>query len=380
MKRLLVLPIFAAAAMACGGTDAPEDLGPPGSVSNPLQAVTITLDLESLAAGQSANATAKARYLDGSNTDKTAEAVWTSSDEAIATVSVFEGVVEIKTKAPGVATIQAVVEAVTGSFDVTVAAPVLTEITVTPAQLVMRVGENVQLVASGTFSDGSAKDVTQEVEWFSQRPTVVNISATGLASSLSLGQSTITAKKDGLESAASASVQCTYPQTGSAVQYGQTLPGLSWTGGFTENGGMEDLDLEQEFCQGSRYDSILFVIGAGWCPNCPDYMRRVNSMAAQLTAANQKIVYLEIETRSRTPASNSDAKHTVDRYIGQDGPGLRVGDADTNPIPMVFSRAVRGVPSAFVVRTSDMKVIASQGQSQYVLNFVGIAQNPNRMW
>lgn len=378
-KKLGPLSVVALVGVACGGTDAP-DFGAPGSSTNQLQSIHVTLDLAALPLGVVATAVATGRFADGTQVDKTAEAEWSSSDEAVATIAVVDGVAKLTTAAEGTAAIEATVGTVTGSFDVTVAPAALTEFTVTPANLVMRAGEQIQLVASGKFTDGSSRDLTQEVEWSAQRPTVIEVSASGLASAMSLGQSAITARKDGFEGSATASVQCMYPQAGSSVTYGATLPGMSWTGGYTEGGGMADLSLEQMYCEGSAYDSILFVIGAGWCPNCPAYMRRVNDMSAQLTDANQKIVYVEIETASRTPAHHADAKHTVDRYIGEDGTGLRVGDADTNPLPMVFARAVRGVPGAFIVRTHDMKVIASQGESQYILDFLRIAQNPNRMW
>ena len=58
--------------------------------------------------------------------------------------------------------------------------------------------------------------------------------------------------------------------------------------------------------------------------------------------------------------------------------GIGGGDGDTRGLATAFGRVATQFPSAWVVRTRDMQVIASQERSQYVLPFLEIARNPER--
>jgi len=75
---------------------------------------------------------------------------------------------------------------------------VLASIAVTPADSTLAKGLTRQFTAVGTFSDGSAQDLTEEVVWESTNTKVVVIGPTGLARTLSMGMTTIRATRDGL--------------------------------------------------------------------------------------------------------------------------------------------------------------------------------------
>ena len=79
---------------------------------------------------------------------------------------------------------------------------------------------------------------------------------------------------------------------------------------------------------------------------------------------------------SRALSSHSEANTYINHYIGN-GPGLRIGDGATQPTPggIYSSPAINGIPTAFVIQRSDMKVIADQGQDQYYLQFVNILES-----
>ena len=70
----------------------------------------------------------------------------------------------------------------------------LTAIAVTPTTGTLPLGISQRFVATGTFADGHAADISDVVTWTSSAPAVADIgAATGLADALTLGTTTITA-------------------------------------------------------------------------------------------------------------------------------------------------------------------------------------------
>ena len=69
----------------------------------------------------------------------------------------------------------------------------LVSIAVTPGNPSVIAGKTQQFTATGTFSDSSTQDLTNSVVWASQTTTVATINSTGLASTLIVGSSTISA-------------------------------------------------------------------------------------------------------------------------------------------------------------------------------------------
>ncbi len=57
----------------------------------------------------------------------------------------------------------------------------------------LRAGQQAQLIATATLSDGSTPDVTNQVQWSSSAPTVLSVDASGKVTGLSGGTATITA-------------------------------------------------------------------------------------------------------------------------------------------------------------------------------------------
>jgi hypothetical protein len=73
-------------------------------------------------------------------------------------------------------------------------AAVLKSISVTPANTSVSVGAAMQFAAMGTYSDGTAKDITSSVNWTSSITSVATISSiTGVATAHAQGSTTITA-------------------------------------------------------------------------------------------------------------------------------------------------------------------------------------------
>ena len=114
---------------------------------------------------------------------------WTSSDEAVATVS-DAGLVSAV--AAGAATITATSVfdgTVSGSSTVTVLAPAVTNVAVTPAPSSVIIGDTVQLAADVTAVSGASEDVT----WSSSDETIATVDQDGLVTGVAIGAATITA-------------------------------------------------------------------------------------------------------------------------------------------------------------------------------------------
>ena len=73
------------------------------------------------------------------------------------------------------------------------APPTLTSIAVTPANGTLTIGGTQQFTATGTYSDSSTLDVSNQVTWASSTPASATISGAGLATGVGSGTTSITA-------------------------------------------------------------------------------------------------------------------------------------------------------------------------------------------
>ena len=127
----------------------------------------------------------------------TNDVAWSSSDDSIAGISaagLATGVVE------GVATITATYHnpdgvtpaTVTANVDLSVIAPPLESIEVTPASATVDVGEDQNFQATCIYADGASATCTNTVIWASSDDTIATISA-GVATGVAAGSAEITA-------------------------------------------------------------------------------------------------------------------------------------------------------------------------------------------
>jgi trimeric autotransporter adhesin len=112
--------------------------------------------------------------------------------------------------APGQATITAILGPVKGSTPVTVTAPTLVSIAVTPDSVSLPLGTEQQYTATGVYTDGSSADITTSVTWDSSLHDVVLVSnaagTQGLARALGLGDAEISATLNGIVGATGVTV------------------------------------------------------------------------------------------------------------------------------------------------------------------------------
>jgi trimeric autotransporter adhesin len=168
-----------------------------------LVSITVEPDVTSLPEGRTRQLVAFGTFSDNTTDDITDDADWSSSDAAIATVSTDAAPRGLVTGvSAGTATITAAMNGLTDSTSLTVTDAILVTLAVTPATAAVPEGLTQQYTATGTFSDASTEDLTDQVTWASSDAEVAEISnaagSRGLATARDLGTATITAALSGV--------------------------------------------------------------------------------------------------------------------------------------------------------------------------------------
>jgi hypothetical protein len=165
-----------------------------------LSSIAITpVSVPELELGSTQRFTAQGTYSDSTVKDMTAEVVWHSLNNLVATIS-SDAVA--RTLSNGTTDITATWYDFTSNVvTLVVKKPVLLSIEIKPAKLEnLLVGETTGLAATGTYSDGSTRDITYNVAWTSSNKDVADIAQTGIIGGVSAGTVNITASLSGVTS------------------------------------------------------------------------------------------------------------------------------------------------------------------------------------
>src|SRR5215813_6477228 len=192
------------------GTTPPPPPPPPPPPT--LQSIAVTPTPDTITVGSTVAFTATGHYSDGSTQNVTTQCAWTSAIPSEATIVSNTGVAT-GVAAGGPDTITASVSGVSGTASLTVIAPTLQSITVTPNSTSVVVGSTVAFTATGLYSDGSSKNITTQAAWTSSNTTLATIvSTTGVATGVaSGGPVTIAATLSGVSGTASLAVNAPPP-------------------------------------------------------------------------------------------------------------------------------------------------------------------------
>ncbi len=87
--------------------------------------------------------------------------------------------------------------------------PVLTTVTIGPQTPTINVGGTLQMSATGTYNDGSTKNLSSGVFWSSSDSTVASISSAGLVTGVSNSSATITGSSGTVSGTTTVTVQLT---------------------------------------------------------------------------------------------------------------------------------------------------------------------------
>jgi hypothetical protein len=142
----------------------------------------------------------------GGSTQVLSSVLWSSSSTNVTTVSAdASDNGYVTTVAQGTATITATAAGISGSTNLTVPAPVLVSITLSPQTLAMPLGTTQQFDAVGTYSDGSTQDLTSTATWTSSSASAT-VNTAGLATAAAVGSSTIQASSGSQSGSATVTV------------------------------------------------------------------------------------------------------------------------------------------------------------------------------
>jgi len=180
--RLALVSLLTVAFVACSG----DSSGPPA-----VATVNVPALAGNVIVGQTAQLTATAKDAKG-NTLTNRKVAWTTSSQAIATVSnagVVTGV------SPGGATITATIEGKTGTATVTIVAPPVATVTVTATATTLQAGQTTQ--ATAVTRDASNTVVTgRTVTWSTSDQAIATVSGAGVVTAVAGGTATITATSE----------------------------------------------------------------------------------------------------------------------------------------------------------------------------------------
>ena len=163
-----------------------------------LVSINVTPTNSVMAKSTTRQFTATGLFSDGTNQDLTNQATWSSSTESFATVSDAFGSKGLATSVEaGPTNIKATIGTTSGENALTVTNATLVSISVTSSNPSMAKGTTKQFTATGTFSDNSVQEVTDQASWSSSTASVATIGDTaaskGLARSAATGSTVITA-------------------------------------------------------------------------------------------------------------------------------------------------------------------------------------------
>lgn len=185
----VVIWMLTASLSGCGGGQMGQN---PSPTAKTLLSVSIAPQTPSLALGNSLQFSATALFSDGSKTNVTDAATWTSAQPNVASINAVGLAVS---KATGATSISAVYKSSSAACTLTIAPPALVSIAISPQNAALTPNHSVQLRAAGTFTDGTTQDVSSVAHWSSTPAGVLTISATGLSTANAPGAATVTASE-----------------------------------------------------------------------------------------------------------------------------------------------------------------------------------------
>lgn len=176
-----------------------------------LTAIAITPATATVTAGAKQQFTAIGTYDNGTSPDLTTQVTWSSSDIRIAQISNAAGSNGLATSlVQGTATITATLAGVSATAALTVGAPQLSSIMISPITASIEVGGTQAFTATAVYQNGTTAAVAATA-WSSAPETVATIASTGggrrgVATGVAAGSATITVTYQGMSDTASLTV------------------------------------------------------------------------------------------------------------------------------------------------------------------------------
>ncbi|HHI93181.1 MAG TPA: hypothetical protein ENK04_06635 [Gammaproteobacteria bacterium] len=153
-----------------------------------------------LAAGTSIEIGLIGHYSDGSTQNLETQANWAITDTAIASLSdpLTTGALRVTGLAVGSAQLTASLGGSNAQIDITVSAASLTQIIISPDTPSLPLGAQLNLSATGLYSDGSSQELSNQVSWSSADSGILTVDASGFVQPQAIGSSTVSASLAGV--------------------------------------------------------------------------------------------------------------------------------------------------------------------------------------
>lgn len=288
-SQIVIILCISLMLAACGGGGGQPNntTSPPLPASPSLASLQVSPGAASVAPGASRQFTATGKYSDGSSKDLTSTVQWSTSDSAIA--SVVSG--KVTAMGAGIVTVTATSGKLqaTAILQVTSAATNLASIAVAPAGSSLPVNTSQQYTATGTYNDGSSRDLTALVNWQSSSTATATINAAGVATGVAAGSTTISASLGNVSGSTTLSV--TAPTINSIVV---TPDGLTLGMGISEQ-----YTATAIYSDGSTQD---LVSGVTWSSSNPSVATIGSSGLLATVGAGSTTITAQVGSVSDTAA------------------------------------------------------------------------------
>ena len=141
-----------------------------------LQSITVSPANPTILSQSSRSFQAAGLYSDGSTADITSQVVWTSANADLVTITAGG---TAKTVVPGTTSISASLQGLSGSSNLKVTGGNLTGIVLSPANFRLVKDTSAPMTATGSFSNGSSRDITGVVDWSVTNAAIATVTAPG---------------------------------------------------------------------------------------------------------------------------------------------------------------------------------------------------------
>jgi len=171
-----------------------------------LESIAVTSASQALRPEATIALTATGRYSDGSSRPLGDGVEWSSSNPGIATV---DGAGVVTAVAAGSAELTATLAGVSGKLTLAVLGTdgaELTALHVSPETATVDPGGILQLLAEGTFSDGSRGNLNDSALWSSSNPAIARVDGRGLVTAVAPGTARVSASQEGLQGSSTITV------------------------------------------------------------------------------------------------------------------------------------------------------------------------------
>lgn len=168
-----------------------------------LVSIAVTPANPTITRGATRQFAATGTYTDNTTVDLTGQVAWVSTTPTVASITPTGLATGL---AVGTTSISATLGGRSAATTLTVGAASLASISITPLNPSIVQGAALQFTATGTYTDSTTANLTNQVVWASANVAVATINASGVATGLAPGATSITATLDGVAAATTLTV------------------------------------------------------------------------------------------------------------------------------------------------------------------------------